>query len=96
MKTKQELCSKSEALAHELSEKCTQLEGKVIEQEKELSKMKEKNNSCNNEIMCYKELIKWVLSFFSVLMHSSINHSLRVQGFHYICKCRQVAYKKKK
>ena len=58
MKTKQELCSKSEALAYELSEKCTQLEGKVIEQEKELAKTKEKNNSCNNEIMCYKELIK--------------------------------------
>ena len=58
MKTKQELCSKSEALAHELSEKCTQLEGKVIEKEKELAKMKEKNNSCNNEIICYKELIK--------------------------------------
>ena len=58
MKTKQELCGKSEALARELCEKCAQLERQIIEQEKELAKMKEKNSSFNNEIMCYKELIK--------------------------------------
>ena len=67
MKTKQALCGKSEALAHELLEKCAQLERQFIEQEKELAKTKEKNSSFNNEIMCYKELIKWVLFFFQCL-----------------------------
>ena len=55
---RQEALGKAEASVRELKEKCTQLERKVSEQEKELAKEKEQNNTCNKEIMCYKELIK--------------------------------------
>lgn len=58
IKMQQETIANSDALTQVLKEKCLQLEVKVSEQEKELVKAKEHNTSCNNEMMCYKELIK--------------------------------------
>ena len=54
----QEALGEAESSAQDLKKKFAQLEGKVSELEKELAKTKEQNNSCNIEIMCYKELIK--------------------------------------
>ena len=57
-KLQQEALRKAEASVEELKGKCAQLERKVSDQEKELAREKEQSNSCNKEIMCYKELIK--------------------------------------
>lgn len=54
----EEALSKSEALAQEMRAKCIHLERKVIEQEGDLQRAKEQNDSCNSEIICYKELMK--------------------------------------
>lgn len=49
---------KAEALVMELTSKCTELEGRVDAQEKELIKTKEHNHTYSKELSQYKELMK--------------------------------------
>nr|XP_058947399.1 golgin subfamily A member 6-like protein 22 [Pocillopora verrucosa] len=56
-KMQHEAIGKAEALVMELTSKCTELEGRVDAQEKELIKTKEQNHFYSKELSQYKELM---------------------------------------